>query len=373
MRQTDCDVLIIGGGPVGLATALYAHGAGFSTLVLEPRRGVIDKACGEGLMPGAVQALQELGVDPQGQRLRGIRYVDRRRSAQADFRAGSGRGVRRTTLHAALRAGVQAAGVEVLPVAAGEVSSGIDVVTVGTQHRKLLSRYVIAADGLHSPTRRRLGLDAPSRAPKRWGQRRHYAVAPWTEHVEVHWSARAEAYVTPVDENIVGVAVLSGRRAPMQSHLGDFPELSERLDGADPVSTVRGSGPLRQRSAARVAGRVLLVGDASGYVDALTGEGISLGIAHGRAAVEAITAGRHTSYERAWRRETWRYAALTHALLLASRPTWARPAIVPLAATVPGLFSTAVVELGRTRSAPPRPARHLPAVMRSSVSGLPDP
>jgi flavin-dependent dehydrogenase len=113
------------------------------------------------------------------------------------------------------------------------------------------------------------------------------------------------------------------------------------------VTPVQGAGPLRQRSRRRVAGRVLLVGDASGYVDALTGEGISLGLAHGRAAVRALVSDRPHDYERSWRRETWRATLLTQLLRQSTRPDWARRAVVPAAARLPHVFSAAVNELAR--------------------------
>src|SRR3978361_980630 len=97
------DLLVAGGGPVGLATALYAHRSGLSVVVAEPRAGASDKACGEGLMPGAVHALSDLGVSVEGTPFRGIRYVSGGRRAEAAFRDGCGLGVRRTTLHRALR------------------------------------------------------------------------------------------------------------------------------------------------------------------------------------------------------------------------------------------------------------------------------
>jgi flavin-dependent dehydrogenase len=356
MRRRASDLVVVGGGPVGLAAALYAVRSGLSVVVLEPREGAIDKACGEGLMPGGVHALAALGVHPVGWDLVGIRYVCGRRQAEADFSGGRGRGVRRTELHTALRSAAAAAGVKVFPLAACEVVQSSEEVRVRTQgpgHTPgpdISGRYLLAADGLHSPTRRALGLEMCTRGPQRFGQRRHYHLRPWSSHVEVHWGSYGEAYVTPVGADLVGVAVLSGRRVPFEEQLNEFPQLRERLANASVATRVRGAGPLRQRAVRRVAGRVLLVGDAGGYVDALTGEGISLGMAQARAAVSAVEAGRPHAYERTGRQASWRYAAMTHALVQATRPAWARQAIVPAAAALPTVFRAAVRELGRSNT-----------------------
>lgn len=348
------DLLVIGGGPVGLAAALYAVRRGLTVEVLEPRRGPVDKACGEGLMPGGLAALAELGVHPDGYSFNGIRYLSANGSAVADFRQGVGRGVRRTELHAHLTVALERAGVTVHPLAATELrqdAEGVDVATRlpgGADGTTVRAGYVVAADGLHSWTRRHLGLDHPSAGPARYGLRQHFRLAPWSRHVDVLWAPDAEAYVTPVADDLVGVAVLSRRRRPFAEHLAQFPPLATRLASAEPVTTVQGAGPLRQRSRRRVEGRVLLVGDASGYVDALTGEGISLGMAHARAAVSAVHAGRPRDYERAWLAATWRCSLLTQGLLQATRPKLARRALVPAAARAPWVFSAAVNELGRS-------------------------
>ncbi|MDP9317468.1 MAG: NAD(P)/FAD-dependent oxidoreductase [Actinomycetota bacterium] len=336
------DVAVAGGGPVGLGAALYAHRAGLDVTVFEPRTGAIDKACGEGLMPGAVGALADLGIDPPGHPLRGIRYIAGDRYAEADFRHGLGRGVRRTTLHDALGAAVAAAGIPVVRHAVMEVvQDGASVRLDGT-----CARYLLAADGLHSPMRRLLRMDDPVQCGQRFGLRCHAEIAPWTDHVEVHWSDLAEAYVTPVGPRLVGVALLTSSRGTFDELLAGFPVIRERMAGAT-RSRVRGAGPLRQRSRRRVAGRVLLVGDASGYVDALTGEGIALGLAQARAAVAAILAGRPETYEASWQRVTWRYRLLTAALLRASRLSPVRRSIVPAAARLPRVFAAAVNELAR--------------------------
>src|SRR5262249_35286136 len=144
------------------------------------------------------------------------------------------------------------------------------------------------------------------------GVRWHFGTRPWSDFVEVHWSLWGEAYVTPVADDLVGVAILSRHRRP---DLAWFPLLAAHLGHLTP-GPARGCGPLRQVVARRVAGRALLVGDAAGYEDALTGEGISLAAKQARAAIAAIVAGRPESYEREWFSLTRKYRLLTRGLVL---------------------------------------------------------
>lgn len=337
--MTDVDVLVAGGGPVGLAAAVHARARGLSVTVVEPRPAPVDKACGEGLMPSAVRALAELGVRPAGRPFAGIRYLAPNRSVAAVFRAGPGLGVRRTTLHAALADRARNAGAVVQTGTVRDVHQDADGVIVDGRR----ARYLVVADGLHSPLRRTLGLALPAAGSPRYGLRRHYAVAAWSRYVEVYWAPHAEAYVTPVGDGVVGVAVLTGRhRAPYDEVLTAFPALWARLRGAEPVTAVRGAGPLRQRAACPRAGRALLVGDAAGYVDALTGEGIAVGLATAREAVAALAQDRPQDYPGAWRRVTRRYRwSATTLLAVAERPALRR-GLVPAAARLPALYRLAV-------------------------------
>ncbi|MEO6018966.1 MAG: NAD(P)/FAD-dependent oxidoreductase [Knoellia sp.] len=336
------DLLIAGGGPIGLATALYAVRAGLDVTVREQRAGVIDKACGEGLMPGAVAALRDLGVSLDGAPIRGIRYVDRHHHVDAEFTRGPGLGVRRTELHAALRERVRAAGVRVVEARVTHLEDRGDHVLVDGEQ----VRHVVAADGLHSSVRRLMGLDAPRSSSRRFGQRVHIQCAPWTSLVEVHWARCGEVYLTPVGPDEIGVAVLSAQRRPFDELLAEFPLVRERIAG-HARSAVRGAGPLRQRSRRRVQGRVLLVGDAAGYVDALTGEGLAVGMAQAAAAVDAIVVGDPTAYEQAWRRIRRRHDALTLGLVTATRVPVLRRALVPAARVAPAAFRAAVNQLAR--------------------------
>jgi flavin-dependent dehydrogenase len=332
------DLLVAGGGPAGLVTALHAARAGLDVEVWEPRPGAVDKACGEGLMPGALASLQALGVDPAGHAFRGIRYLGSGWTADADFPAAPGRGIRRTTLHRALREAAITAGARVEPRAVRGVTQDDDAVRVDG----LRAGHLVAADGLHSPLRHALGLQVRAAPHPRSGLRRHFRTPPWSPYVEVHWGREVEAYVTPVADDLVGVAVLASSKGSFDDRLRGLPDLEARLRACEPVGDVRGAGPLRQGARRRVAGRVLLVGDAAGYVDALTGEGLALAFAQADAAVRAITDGAPQRYERDWATLTRRYRWLTTALLVGTRPRVVRRALVPAARMLPALFDGAV-------------------------------
>lgn len=340
--STDADLIIVGGGPVGLAAAIEARLAGLSVALVEARDGAIDKACGEGLMPGAVPMLDHLGVHPAGMPLRGVSYRDGKHVADYRFRDGSGLGVRRLELHRALTDRADALGVRRVYEKVTELSQDATGVSVAG----LRGSWLLGADGLHSSVRRLAGLEAAPGRLKRYGLRRHFAVEPWSDLIEVHWANGIEAYVTPVAPDVVGVAILGNKGLDFDDAIAGIPELAGHLTGATRASVLRGAGPLRQRATKPGSGRVLLVGDASGYVDAITGEGLRLGFEQARVAVAAIVAGEPQKYNAEWRRVTRDFRTLTSGLVTAARSP-ARAAIVPLAARLPGVYGSIVERLAR--------------------------
>jgi flavin-dependent dehydrogenase len=330
------DLAIVGGGPAGLATAIFAASEGLSASVLERRRFPLDKPCGEGLMPAGVRLLEAMGARVERSfPFEGIRYIDGGRVAEARFRDGHGLGVRRTELSRALLSRARELGVEVREETKVEsVVQWRDGATVSFAEGSLDAKWVVVADGLGSliPGARRGVL-------RRYGYRRHYRIPPWSPFVEVHWGKGAEAYVTPVSEDEVGVAVLWHERAPSwKEMLSRFGELGARLREAEAISSIQGAGPFRRRPSRVRAGRIALVGDASGYVDAITGEGIAIAFECARALARSLAEGGLESYPGAHRRLMRRYRGTTEVVLALAALPWLRRGVVSTLARRTVLF-----------------------------------
>ena len=350
------DVVIAGGGPAGLAAAIRSARRGFRTLVLERSEGTPDKACGEGLMPRGAGELERLGVrmpDDRCAPFRGIRYLQEEGTIlEARFRGRPGVGIRRTALVEALREVSISAGAEVRRGSVVSVRARGDVIDVETDGGHIEARLVVAADGLHSPLRRAAGLEsAGGSGSMRFGVRRHFALAPWTDLVEVHWAPGVEAYVTPVGPRTVNVALLRDRDAPGEfaDLLASFPRLTAQLEGAPFESAVRGAGPLLQRVRARWAARLALIGDAAGYVDAITGQGLSLAFAASAVLMETIPDDLSVDlspflrrYDERLRARWLAYSLPAAALVALSRRPGLRRAALRTLHAVPGGFSALV-------------------------------
>jgi menaquinone-9 beta-reductase len=406
------DLLVVGAGPAGLAVAILARQAGLGVRIVDKAPGPpIDKACGEGLMPDGVAALARMGVDLPalgGAPFAGIRYVDGETVAEGRFPGEPGLGVRRIRLHAALVERAAAVGVE---VEWGVRVAGLERLGGGTGRRGRGARWavrlesgerleppvLVGADGLRSHLRGWAGLarraasrsaaagtfagvavnepaaDAPAPSPAavpdrrpvpaapaadplaRFGVRRHYRVpaAALPPVVEVWWGDGCEAYVTPVGPEEVGVAMLwSGRKAGFDALLAGFPALAARFVGRPVVSDDRGAGPLLQPVRRVVSGNLALVGDAGGYVDAITGEGLSLAFQHAEALVTSLAGDRAlATYATAHRRLGRVPNALTRLLLAVERRPALRHRAIRALAAEPALFSLLLAIHARQRPA----------------------
>jgi len=349
--RSAAEVLIVGAGPAGLAAAIASATNGLHVEVLDSRHPPIDKACGEGLMPDALDALTNLGFhlnrdlyNTENHLLSGIRFLnehpDRATTTEAVFPENPGRGIRRTALHQllldrALSLGVRfhwdnsVQGIE--PTSTGHL--------VHTSRRVLRTHYLIGADGHHSRIAAWAGLTAATVHSRRIGLRQHYAIAPWTNFVEVYWSNYGQAYVTPTSSHEVCVAFISNQKIPSANQaLAHFPILQRHLAEATLSSAPRGS-ITQGRSLRRVtANNIALLGDASGSVDAVTGEGLALCFRQASALTRALNSDDLPSYQYAHSRIQLAPSLMSRSLLLMDRSPRLRARVLNTFERYPILF-----------------------------------
>jgi flavin-dependent dehydrogenase len=299
IERASTDVLILGGGPAGLAAAIALRQRGIDCLVVEALEPAIDKGCAEGLLPDALDSLRNLGLDvceQQGHAFRGIRFSNLHDHVHADFPAGIGIGVRRTKLHGLIADRARDAGVAVSWNSRTSLLDGRSALINGN---KISFRYLVGADGQASSVRRWAGLEKVQRETIRFGFRRHYKVAPWSEYVEVHWGPAGQVYVTPVAADSVCVVFITRNpKLAEADFLKQFPSVAEKLHGVPAMSVLRG-GISANRKLRRVANdSVALIGDASGSPDAITGEGLAVSFRQALSLANAIERGNLELYNR---------------------------------------------------------------------------
>jgi flavin-dependent dehydrogenase len=317
------DVLVVGGGPAGLAAAIALRRKGASVVVADSARPAIDKACGEGLMPNAIAALAQLGMDvptEAGVPFHGICFRNTHATATARFAQGHGLGVRRTVLHQWLVEQASNAGVTLLWGTHVRPHAPRELLVGGTRWS---FEWTIGADGQRSRVRQSAGLDH-GHDTVRYGYRQHFRTAPWNDCVEVHWANEGQAYVTPIGANEVCVALLmDNKRHRFDSLQRIFPGLAARLHGSAPASSERGALSVHRRLPRVTCGKTALIGEASGSVDAITGEGLALCFQQAIALGDAIAAGDLSQYEKR-HRSIFRVPARMAWLLLTmgGHPQW---------------------------------------------------
>jgi flavin-dependent dehydrogenase len=332
------DVFIVGGGPAGLAAAIACRLRGMDVVVADGAHPPIDKACGEGILPDGVAAARILGVRLDGAPLRGIRFLDGPTTADAAFPENPGIGVRRTRLHETLVARAEDVGVRLLW---GSPIGDLDAIR---------ARWIVGADGGQSRVRRWAGLDRGA-SHRRYGFRWHCAIEPRTDRVEVHWRDGFQVYLTPVAPRQTSVAVLS------RLQLATCPPIESAAYGVLrlQLATRRGSMTVMRRLRAVTRGRVALIGDASGSVDAITGDGISLAFRQALALADALEMADLSRYEGAHARLFRRPRRIADALLLLDRFPALRRTTIRAFAACPPLFARLLAAHVAT-SASPAPA-----------------
>jgi flavin-dependent dehydrogenase len=326
------DVFVIGGGPAGLAAAIAARQQGFRVTVADGAKPPIDKACGEALMPDAITALEQLGIAvpvADSSPVRGVRFLGSGLSgsglsAEADFPSGCrGLSIRRTALHRIMIERAAELGIDLLWQSA---VTGISSGEVRLGERAIRTRWIVGADGTNSRVRRWAKLDAHSGTPPRYSFRRHYKVKPWTNRMEIYWGENSQGYATPAGRDQVCVAVASrNSELRLENSLPAFPELNARIHGAEATSAERGAVSANRKLKRVWRGNVALIGDASGSVDAITGEGLGLAFSQAAVLAECFKSGDLAHYQTAHRRLALRPSLMARLMLtLDGRPGFQR-------------------------------------------------
>jgi menaquinone-9 beta-reductase len=352
LATTRADVLVVGAGPAGIAAAIAASLKGFEVVVADPRKPPIDKPCGEGLFREGVFALRALGIHLNpglAFPLAGFRFADEQFSATAVLTRGTAFGIRRTTLHQVLVDRATEVGVSFLW---GERVSGLCKEGAIVSGKNFSAKWIVGADGQSSSVRKWAHLDSKRALRTRFGFRRHFAVEPWTDGVEIHWAERCQMFVTPTSRNEVCVALLSSdSRLRTDSALALFPQVAQKLRGAEPTSAELGSVTALSRARAVHSERVFLAGDASFTVDGIAGQGVGLGFEQALRLAEALERNDPAHYASAHRRITTMPARFTRLLLQMNDRTWLRRKALRLFSAKPGLFARVVsVHMGETSS-----------------------
>ena len=304
----DADLAVIGAGPAGAATALFAARSGRRVILVDRQSFPRDKPCGEGLMPSGVPVLRQLGLDDQvvgrgAPPLNGVQFgLDGGREVAVPFPPHHGEqaglGVRRLEFDAQLIDMVtREQNIDFRPrVQARTVCSNMDGVTVSTSSGEVRTRHLVAADGLRSAIRHQLGWTIGPRPPHRYGIVSHWAIGgpvdPW---VRITFSPGLELYEGPVSGNqrMIGLLCYQERMREFAGQLAQryrdvVYQLRPQLRNAEQVGSVAAVGPFWYRARTVADRGVFLVGDAAGFTDPITGEGIATGLRQARALVAAL-------------------------------------------------------------------------------------
>ena len=292
-------------------------------------------------MPDSIDVLNRLGVSVPfdvGYRFRGIRFSDAHSSVASDFPSGLGIGIRRVVLHELLLKRAQKLGVA---FRWGAKQIELTGKQVSVDARRIPCDFVVAADGQNSSTRRACGLHNILRERLRYGFRRHYRMSPWSPYMDLHWGPKCQVYITPVSADEVCVAAMSRSPKVRLDHaLAHFPAVREHLTGAAPVSRETGALSVSRKLRHVWRDRLALVGDASGSVDAITGEGLCLSFKQALSLADALRSGELDEYQ-SRHRVLSRRPHLMGMLMLAldKHPSFQRKALAGLA-SCPNLFSS---------------------------------
>ena len=319
----SCDVLVAGGGPAGAAAAIHLARRGHDVLLCDAARFPRHKICGEYLQPAAYADLERLGAAGAIEALHplrpaGMAVVSRdgtkalgRFGASASSPPGPARGgptslsLQRYHFDAALLRVARDAGVAVRQ---GERVDGFrrardGAFTIALSSGQVRARAIVGADGRNSLVARRLGMRLGPGRHRRWAVMGHYrGVRTPEDHGEMIATSYGYCGLNPLPEGLCNVCLVfdpgrAGGRLPGRAQLASFfaaalekePLTRVRMEGSSRVGPLRATGPLACRTKSIVADGAVLVGDAAGFFDPFTGEGIHVALKSGEMAAEVLS------------------------------------------------------------------------------------
>jgi menaquinone-9 beta-reductase len=334
------DLIVVGGGPAGLATAIAASLRGLRVKVIDARKPPIDKACGEGILPHGVAALCSLGVNLDSTTaipFSGLKFSDEKSAVSGTFVFGTAFGIRRTALHRLLVERATDLGVS---FAWESRALRFDSRAVHTSSDSFSYKWLIGADGERSSVARFAGLAPHGRIRPRFGFRRHYEIEPWNDHVEFHWGHRCQMAVTPTGRREVCLSFFTSDPAVRLSRAFTlFPEVALRVGGAHPLSSEAGAVTMLRRARGVTRGNVALVGDASCTVDGIAGMGLSLALQQAIHLADALAHENLSDYSSAHRCLVRTPMRITRLLLAMNSSSALRRKVLRLFAAKPALFA----------------------------------
>jgi geranylgeranyl reductase family protein len=326
MADLRCDLLVIGAGPAGSALAAAAAQRGLEVILVEASRHPRPKACAEYASPRIVEELGRIGLAPDAWSpaavpLEGMRlFID---GTASDLRYADAAGARsawgldRLAFDALLAAHAAASGARLLEetrvvalLRDGGRVTGAELQGPDGDVR-VAAHWVVGADGARSRTARLLGVERPLRFPRRLGLIAHYSGVDELRHGgEMH--VGRGLYIglapTPNGELNVGMALpMTGGRAEdrFEAAIASLPRVARRLQHARRLTPIRGAAPIGHRVSDVAGSGWMLIGDAAGFVDPFTGEGIFRALRSARAAADALTARDPAEAYRAARRRAF--------------------------------------------------------------------
>lgn len=338
--NTRSEVIVVGAGPAGIVAAIAAQKRGKQAIVLDARKPPIDKPCGEGILPQGIAALGTLGISLPAEDafpFRGIRFADSHYSVRADFADETGLSVRRIRLHQLLTDCAVEAGVI---FRWGARVTQIDEYTVTTPLERFSYDWLIGADGHNSYVRKWAGLDPRAIRKKRFGFCTHFDLEPWSDVAEVHWAHGCQIFITPMRRHEVGIAVIS--RDPQlrfEKAIQHFPFLANKLRGAKPTTRELGDTTGLRILPTVTKGRIALIGDASGTVDAVTGHGLSLSFQQAISLAESMQERDLEHYESSHKKIASLAITMSRLMMLMSESDWIRRRTLRLFQITPSLFA----------------------------------